>query len=149
MDCVNELGGVERRGSGGDIARETWGEGAHTNFPCVALPGYRSLRLRSSEWDSRVPCECLRSSGMDHHVRIASTGVPSVAPGGGGTDRVPFPSEPDEPLFTINPTGKKATVAAWTALDQYIVTAHEDGRLNLWDMVRRDEGGGTGLDAGG
>lgn len=45
------------------------------------------------------------------------------------------PTEPDEPLFTITPSGSKATVAAWCALDQYIVTGHENGTLNLWDMV--------------
>lgn len=44
-------------------------------------------------------------------------------------------SESDEPLFTITASGSKATVAAWCALDQYIVTGHENGTLNLWDMV--------------
>ncbi|SGY77211.1 BQ5605_C005g03580 [Microbotryum silenes-dioicae] len=39
-----------------------------------------------------------------------------------------------EPLFQIESTGSKATVAAWCALDQYIVTGHENGYLNLWDM---------------
>ncbi|GAA5985509.1 hypothetical protein JCM10908_007003 [Rhodotorula pacifica] len=38
-----------------------------------------------------------------------------------------------EPLFTIKPNGSKATVAAWCGLDEFIVTAHEDGTLNLWD----------------
>ena len=32
--------------------------------------------------------------------------------------------------------GSKATVAAWCGLDEFIVTAHEDGTLNLWDTVR-------------
>lgn len=43
--------------------------------------------------------------------------------------------ENDAPLFTITPQGSKATVAAWTAQDQFIVSAHENGTLNLWDMV--------------
>lgn len=44
------------------------------------------------------------------------------------------PAEPEEPVITIEPYGKKATVAAWCGLDQYIVSGHEDGRINLWDM---------------
>lgn len=44
-------------------------------------------------------------------------------------------TETDEPLFTVTASGSKATVAAWCALDQYIVTGHENGTLNLWDMV--------------
>ena len=43
--------------------------------------------------------------------------------------------QPEEPLFRITNNGSKPTVAAWTALDQYIVTGHENGTLNLWDMV--------------
>lgn len=43
--------------------------------------------------------------------------------------------QPETPLFTITNNGSKPTVAAWTALDQYIVTGHENGTLNLWDMV--------------
>ena len=43
--------------------------------------------------------------------------------------------QPEAPLFTITNNGSKPTVAAWTALDQYIVTGHENGTLNLWDMV--------------
>lgn len=46
------------------------------------------------------------------------------------------PAESKEPQFTIKPTGSKATVAAWCGLDEFIVTAHEDGTLNLWDTVR-------------
>jgi len=42
--------------------------------------------------------------------------------------------QPKEPLFVISPSGSKATVAAWTALDDLIVTGHENGTLNLWDM---------------
>ena len=45
-------------------------------------------------------------------------------------------AESKEPQFTIKPTGSKATVAAWCSLDELIVTAHEDGTLNLWDTVR-------------
>lgn len=45
-------------------------------------------------------------------------------------------TESKDPLFVIKPTGSKATVAAWCGLDEYIVTAHEDGTLNLWDTVR-------------
>lgn len=45
-------------------------------------------------------------------------------------------TEPDDPVFTINPGGKKTTVAAWSALDKFIVTGHEDGMLKLFDTVR-------------
>lgn len=43
-------------------------------------------------------------------------------------------AESEEPLLTITPYGQKATVAAWCALDQFIVSGHVDGSLNLWDM---------------
>lgn len=43
---------------------------------------------------------------------------------------------PNEALYTIEPRGSKVTVAAWTALDEFIVTGHEDGSMNLWDSVR-------------
>lgn len=45
-------------------------------------------------------------------------------------------AEAKEPQFVIKPTGSKATVAGWCGLDEFIVTAHEDGTLNLWDTVR-------------
>lgn len=41
-----------------------------------------------------------------------------------------------EAQFLIKPSGSKATVAGWCGLDEFIVTAHEDGTLNLWDTVR-------------
>jgi translation initiation factor 3 subunit I len=44
-------------------------------------------------------------------------------------------TESKEPQFLIKPSGSKATVAAWCGLDEFIVTAHEDGTLNLWDTV--------------
>ncbi|TNY20385.1 WD40 repeat-like protein [Rhodotorula diobovata] len=56
-----------------------------------------------------------------------------------------------EPQFTIKPTGSKATVAAWCGLDEFIVTAHEDGTLNLWDTEEgllffdKEERGHTGV----
>lgn len=54
-----------------------------------------------------------------------------------GTNPFSTHLEPEEPLFTITPGGSadgRVTVAGWTALDQFIVTGHENGKLNLWDM---------------
>ena len=39
----------------------------------------------------------------------------------------------DEPLFTITFHESKATVAAWSYLNMYIITGHEDGRVSQYD----------------
>lgn len=39
----------------------------------------------------------------------------------------------DEAVLTITCSRSKATVAGWTALDKYIVSAHEDGSICQWD----------------
>jgi len=39
----------------------------------------------------------------------------------------------DTPELTITPTGSKATVAAWSYLDKYIITGHESGKVSLYD----------------
>lgn len=41
-------------------------------------------------------------------------------------------SQPKQPSRTITFSGPKATVAAWAACDEYIVTAHEDGKVALY-----------------
>ncbi|KAK4700692.1 translation initiation factor 3 subunit I, partial [Phenoliferia sp. Uapishka_3] len=82
-------------------------------------------RVQWSEDDSKILCLTEQRMGYQGAVRVFEI------PRDGSSLSI---SASDEPIFTINPHGKKATVAAWTALDQYIVTGHEDGRLNLWDM---------------
>lgn len=47
--------------------------------------------------------------------------------------------QPDTPEIIITPTGSKATVAAWTYLDKYIVTGHESGKVALFDPKTGDE----------
>ncbi|KAG0640644.1 WD40-repeat-containing domain protein [Tuber brumale] len=39
----------------------------------------------------------------------------------------------DEPSFTITFRESKATVAAWSYLNKYIITGHEDGRVSQYD----------------
>jgi len=39
----------------------------------------------------------------------------------------------DEPALSIDCSRSKAAVAGWTALDKYIVSAHEDGSICQWD----------------
>ena len=47
--------------------------------------------------------------------------------------------EPLEPSLVITPYGSKATVAAWSALDRFIVSGHEDGSVCLWDAEYGEE----------
>jgi len=53
---------------------------------------------------------------------------------------VVFPINPDpeatqanEPLFTITMRVSRATVAAWSYMDKYIITGHEDGTVGQYD----------------
>jgi translation initiation factor 3 subunit I len=39
----------------------------------------------------------------------------------------------DTPLFTITFRGSKATVAAWSYLNKFIITGHEDGSVSQYD----------------
>ena len=39
----------------------------------------------------------------------------------------------DAPTFTITFRESKATVAAWSYLNKYIITGHEDGRVSQYD----------------
>lgn len=39
----------------------------------------------------------------------------------------------DAPLFTITFRESKATVAAWSYLNKYIITGHEDGSVSQYD----------------
>lgn len=48
-------------------------------------------------------------------------------------------SQDKQPEKVITPTGAKATVAAWSYLDRYIVTGHEDGTVALFDPKSGDE----------
>ncbi|KAJ2782726.1 translation initiation factor eIF3 subunit [Coemansia javaensis] len=43
------------------------------------------------------------------------------------------PVQSSEPVAVIRPSPSKATVAAWSYLDKYIVAGHEDGSLALYD----------------
>jgi translation initiation factor 3 subunit I len=40
---------------------------------------------------------------------------------------------PSEALATIFPQGSKVTVAAWGALNKYIITGHENGSVSLYN----------------
>lgn len=42
-------------------------------------------------------------------------------------------SETDDPLFRITMRKSKATVAAWSYLNKYIITGHEDGSVGQYD----------------
>ena len=42
-------------------------------------------------------------------------------------------TQADEPALSIDCSRSKAAVAGWTALDKYIVSAHEDGSICQWD----------------
>ncbi|KAI9501319.1 translation initiation factor eIF3 subunit [Coemansia spiralis] len=43
------------------------------------------------------------------------------------------PEQSNEPVVILRPSPVKATVAAWSYLDKYIVAGHEDGGLTLYD----------------
>ena len=49
--------------------------------------------------------------------------------------------ESDEPLVTITSRGptEKVTVAAWSYLDRFIVTGHEDGSVSSYEVDTGDE----------
>ncbi|KAK4047089.1 translation initiation factor eIF3 subunit [Microbotryomycetes sp. JL201] len=78
-------------------------------------------RVAWSEDDKRVLCVTEQRMGYKGAVRVFEINRESE-------------EQSDEPVLQIQPSGSKATVAAWTALDQFIVTGHENGTLNLWDM---------------
>lgn len=42
-------------------------------------------------------------------------------------------SQADEPALSIDCSRSKAAVASWSALDKYIISAHEDGSICQWD----------------
>lgn len=42
-------------------------------------------------------------------------------------------AQADAPLFTITFRESKATVAAWSYLNKYIITGHEDGTVSQYD----------------
>lgn len=44
----------------------------------------------------------------------------------------------DEPSMIIDCSASKATVAIWSALDQWIISAHEDGSVCQWDPKSGD-----------
>ncbi|KAJ1948140.1 translation initiation factor eIF3 subunit, partial [Linderina macrospora] len=43
------------------------------------------------------------------------------------------PVQSNEPVVLLRPSPSKATVAAWSHLDKYIVAGHEDGSITLFD----------------
>ncbi|KAJ1821741.1 translation initiation factor eIF3 subunit [Coemansia sp. RSA 2671] len=43
------------------------------------------------------------------------------------------PEQSDEPIVILRASGAKPTVAAWSYLDKFIVSGHEDGSLSLYD----------------
>ncbi|KAI9470274.1 translation initiation factor eIF3 subunit [Coemansia sp. RSA 989] len=45
------------------------------------------------------------------------------------------PEQSNEPVVVITPSPSKATVAAWSYLDKYIVAGHDNGSLTLYDWV--------------
>lgn len=51
----------------------------------------------------------------------------------------------DSPLFTITFRESKATVAAWSYLNKYIITGHEDGTVSQYDGKVRLLRSGSGL----
>jgi len=44
-----------------------------------------------------------------------------------------------EPELIVTPEGSKATVAAWSYLDKYLVTGHENGEVRLFDAKSGEE----------
>ncbi|KAJ2502316.1 translation initiation factor eIF3 subunit [Coemansia sp. RSA 1972] len=48
------------------------------------------------------------------------------------------PEQSNEPVVVITPSPSKATVAAWSYLDKYIVAGHENGTLALYDWKREE-----------
>ncbi|GAA5971815.1 hypothetical protein JCM3765_003507 [Sporobolomyces pararoseus] len=96
-------------------------------------------RVQWSEDDSRVLAVTEKRMGYPGGVSVFKINRESPE------------SQSKEPQFLIKPSGSKATVAAWCGLDEFIVTAHEDGTLNLWDTEEgyiffdKEERGHSGL----
>ncbi|KAI7830053.1 eukaryotic translation initiation factor 3 subunit I [Kickxella alabastrina] len=49
-----------------------------------------------------------------------------------------MPEQSNEPVVILRPSPSKATVAAWSYLDKYIVAGHEDGSLTLYDWANEE-----------
>jgi len=77
-------------------------------------------RVAFSEDDSRILAVTEARMGFSGTIRIFD-----IAPLG--------QAQPDEPSVIIDCSRSKATVASFTALDKYIVAAHEDGSIAQWD----------------
>jgi len=79
-------------------------------------------RIAFSEDDTRI-LACTEAR-MGH---IGTITVFDVSSEGDGK------TQADEPSLIINCPASKANMAGWTALDKYIVSAHEDGSICQWD----------------
>ena len=77
-------------------------------------------RVAFSEDDTRILAVTEARMGHSGTIRIFD-----IRPDG--------ETQPNEPSLTIDCFRSKATMASFTALDKYIVAAHEDGSIVLWD----------------
>lgn len=79
-------------------------------------------RVQFSEDDTRVLAVTEQRMGFTGTIRIFD-----ISSENEGREQA------DEPSVIIECTKSKATVAGWTALDKYIVSAHEDGSICQWN----------------
>ncbi|CEQ42045.1 SPOSA6832_03822 [Sporobolomyces salmonicolor] len=93
-------------------------------------------RVAWSEDDSRVLAVTEKRMGYPGGVSVFAINRDEPSSPKADGEGVAIRAESKEPQFVVKPSGSKATVAAWCGLDEFIVTAHEDGTLNLWDTVR-------------
>ena len=81
-------------------------------------------RVQFSEDDSKILMITEKRMGYEGTIRIFP--ISRVA-----DDQLKKQSS--TPELVITPSGSKATVAAWSYLDKYIVAGHEDGSVSLFD----------------
>lgn len=88
-------------------------------------------RVMFSEDDSKIVMVTEKRMGYEGTVRVFSVNSEE------GQEK----KQNREPEIIITPTESKATVAAWSYLDRYIVTGHENGKVALFDPKSGEEVG--------
>ena len=83
-------------------------------------------RVAFSEDDARILAVTEARMGYNGTIRIFD-----ISPEG--------TAQPSEPTLIIDCSKNKATMASFTALDKYIVAAHDDGSVALWDPQTGEE----------
>jgi len=80
-------------------------------------------RVMFSEDDSKIVMVTEKRMGYEGTVRVFAINREE------GNEK----KQAREPEIIITPTESKATVAAWSYLDRYIVTGHENGKVAIFD----------------